>query len=115
MEGDTEGLKLYNKNMGKDIGLRREQFDELVKQCQRREEAYPPKGLEELFNSVLEGLEVRESDSAAWCGNKIRGLFLKAGYKIREGVIIGIYGGKITITSGLMFLKCSTRMENALE
>ena len=96
---DTEGLKAYNRSMGKSIGIRREEFDEIIKQCQKRETDYPPKGLVELFKEVLEGLEVRESLSAAWCESKVRGLFLKAGSKMREGVIIGIYGGKITITS----------------
>ena len=30
---DKEGLKAYNKSMGKDIGIRREDFDELIRQC----------------------------------------------------------------------------------
>ena len=67
---DTEGLKAYNRSMGKDIGIRREEFDEIVNQCQRREGTYPPEGLDALFKSVIEGLEVRESNSAAWCGKK---------------------------------------------
>ena len=29
---DTEGLKAYNKSMGKDIGLRREDFDGILRQ-----------------------------------------------------------------------------------
>ena len=61
---------------------------------------YPPEDVIQMFKSTMEGLEVRESRVAAWSKMKVRGPFLKKGFKIREGVIIGIYGGKLTVGIG---------------
>ncbi len=36
---------------------------------------------------------------------KIRGLFLKEGFKIRKWAVIGVYGGKITEGTGLYVLE----------
>ena len=41
-------------------------------------------------------IEVKQSRVAAWSKTKARGLWLKGGYKIKRGMIIGVYGGKIT-------------------
>ena len=40
----------------------------------------------------MEGIEVKQSRVAAWSKTKARGLWLKGGYKIKRGMIIGVYG-----------------------
>ena len=49
-----------------------------------------------MFKRTMEGIEVKQSRVAAWSKTKARGLWLKRGYKIKRGMIIGVYGGKIT-------------------
>ena len=81
-------------------------IDRILKECQRKGETYPPMDVREMFKKTLkEGLEVRESRVAAWSKMKVRGLFLKKGYKIKRGMVIGVYGGKITIGVGLYVLQ----------
>jgi hypothetical protein len=53
-----------------------------------------------MFKRTIEGLEVKESRVAAWSKMKVSGLFLKKGYRKRKGMVIGIYGGKMTIGIG---------------
>ena len=53
-----------------------------------------------MFKKPMEGLEVRESRVAAWSKRRVMGLFLKRGFKIRRGMPIGVYGGKLTLGVG---------------
>ena len=49
-----------------------------------------------MFARTREGIEVKMSRVAAWSKSKARGLWLRKGYKIKRGMIIGVYGGRIT-------------------
>ena len=66
-------------------------IDRIIKECQAKSGIYPPEDLMQMFKRTIEGLEVKESRVAAWSKMKVRGLFLKKEYKIRKGMVIGIY------------------------
>ena len=95
----------FNKDKSKNIGLGKYDIDRILKECQRKGGTYPPADVMEMFKKTLEGLEVRESRVAAWSKMKVRGLWLKKGYKVKRGMVIGVYGGKITIGVGLYVLQ----------
>jgi hypothetical protein len=96
--------KKFKEDSSKEIGLRHWENKRLMKWCREEEGLYPmEQGVKE-FETLCEGLESRDCGVASWIGDKARGLFLKAGYKIRKWAIVGIYGGKITEESGLYVL-----------
>ena len=90
----------FMKDKSRNIGLGQQDIDRILKECQRKGELYPPEDVLLMFKRTIEGLEVRESKVAAWSKMKVRGLFIKKGYKIKKGMVIGVYGGKITIGIG---------------
>ena len=45
---------------------------------------YPNQATVSRFKETQLGLEVNENTIAAWSGGKIRGLFIKKGYKMRK-------------------------------
>ena len=95
----------FNKDKSKNIGVGKYDIDRILNECQKKGATYPPEDVMEMFKKTLEGLEIRESRVAAWSKMKVRGLWLKKGYKIKRGMVIGVYGGKITIGVGLYVLQ----------
>ena len=90
----------FMRDKSRNIGVGQQDIDRILKECQRKGDLYPPEDVLLMFKRTIEGLEVRESKVAAWSKMKVRGLFIKKGYKIRKGMVIGVYGGKITIGIG---------------
>ena len=106
----TKNCKLINdneftKDRSKNIGVGKYDVERIIRECQRKGEIYPPTNVLEMLRETLAGLEIRESGVAAWCKRKVRGLYLKKGYKIKKGMVIGVYGGKLTIKVGLYVLQ----------
>ena len=95
----------FTKDRSKNIGLGKYDVERILRECQRKGEVYPPMNVLEMFRDTLAGLEIKESGVAKWCKRKVRGLWLKKGYKVRKGMVIGVYGGKLTIKVGLYVLQ----------
>ena len=75
----------FMKDKSRNIGVGQQDIDRILKECQRKGELYPPEDVLLMFKRTIEGLEVRESRVAAWSKMKVRGLFIKKGYKIKKG------------------------------
>ena len=86
----------FAKDKSKNIGLGSLDEDNLRRKCQKKSDMYPPEEVHDMFERTREGIEVKMSRVAAWSKTKARGLWLKKGYKIKRGMIIGVYGGRIT-------------------
>ena len=82
------------------IGVGFQDIDRILKECQSKGGTYPPEDVMLMFKKTMEGLEVRESRVAAWSKKRVLGLFLKKGFKRRRGMVIGVYGGKLTLGVG---------------
>ena len=95
----------FTKDRSKNIGVGRYDVERILRECQRKGEIYPPTNVLEMFRETLAGQEIRESGVATWCKRKVRGLYLKKGFKVRRGMVIGVYGGKLTIKVGLYVLQ----------
>jgi GNAT superfamily N-acetyltransferase len=98
--------KGFMRDKSRNIGLGQHDIERVLRECQRKGgDQYPSEEVIQMFRRTMEGLEVRERRVAAMSKMKVRGLYLKKGYKIKKGMVIGVYGGKLTIGIGAYVLQ----------
>ena len=102
----------FLKDKSRNIGVGHQDEAELKRKCQEKGELYPSEEVHEMFRRTREGIEVKQSRVAAWSKMKARGLWLKKGFKIKRGMIIGVYGGRLTKRVGPYVLRGWTKIQS---